>query len=215
MLHAAVFDVGGVLALTPPTGYRERWEGSLGLPPGTLDERMYEVWRGGTLGTLTADRVHAAFVRELGMATQDVELFMADFWDDYLGTPNTELIDYFRGLRARVRTGILSNSFVGARERERERYGFEGMTDVIVYSHESGMGKPDPAIYRLVCERLDVEPQHAIFVDDHERAVDGARAIGMQAVLFRDNSQVIADIESMLARCAPIDDRSGRADRLP
>jgi hypothetical protein len=34
MLHAVVFDIGGVLELTPPTGYRERWEKSLGLAPG-------------------------------------------------------------------------------------------------------------------------------------------------------------------------------------
>jgi putative hydrolase of the HAD superfamily len=199
MLHAVVFDIGGVLELTPPTGYRERWEKSLGLAPGELDSRMYEVWRGGTLGTLTREQVYEAFVRELGMSSQDVELFMADFWDDYLGTPNTELIDYFRALRPRVRTGILSNSFVGAREKERERYGFEEMTDVIVYSHESGTGKPDPAIYRLVCERLDVEPEHAVLVDDHERAVEGARAIGMTAVHFRDNAQVIGELESLLA----------------
>jgi len=199
MLHAVVFDIGGVLELTPSTGYRERWEKSLGLGPGELDQRMYEVWRGGTLGTLTAEQVHAAFVRELGMSPQDVELFMADFWDDYLGTPNTELIDYFRELRTRVRTGILSNSFVGAREKERERYGFEDMTDVIVYSHESGTAKADPAIYRLVCERLDVEPEDAVFVDDHERAVDGARAIGMKGVLFRDNAQVISELEALLA----------------
>jgi putative hydrolase of the HAD superfamily len=199
MLHAVVFDIGGVLELTPSTGYRERWEKSLGLGPGELDSRMYEVWRGGTLGTLTGQQVHEAFVRELGMSSQDVERFMADFWDDYLGTPNTELIDYFRALRPRVRTGILSNSFVGAREKERERYGFEDLTDVIVYSHESGTAKADPAIYRLVCERLDVEPEHAVFVDDHERAVEGARAIGMTGVLFRDNVQVIAELESLLA----------------
>src|SRR6478735_12685930 len=108
MLHAVVFDIGGVLELTPSTGYRERWEEHLGLMPGEFDERMYEVWRGGTLGTLTVEQVNEAFERELGMSRADVERFMADFWDDYLGAPNTELIDYFRELRGRVRTGILS-----------------------------------------------------------------------------------------------------------
>jgi putative hydrolase of the HAD superfamily len=198
MLHAVVFDIGGVLELTPSTGYRERWEKSLGLAPGELDRRMADVWRGGTLGTLTREQVHEAFVRNLDMPPEDVELFMADFWADYLGSPNTELIDYFRALRPRVRTGILSNSFVGAREKERERYGFEDMTDVLVYSHESGTAKADPAIYRLACERLAVEPEHAVFVDDHERAVDGARAVGMTAVLFRDNAQVISELEALL-----------------
>jgi putative hydrolase of the HAD superfamily len=215
MLHAVVFEIGGVLELTPPTGYLERWERSLGLAPGELDERMYEVWRGGPLGALTLEQVHEAFEREVGMSRDDVERFLGDFWTDYLGTPNTELIDYFRLLRSRVRTGILSNSFVGAREREREKYSFEDVTDVLVYSHESGTAKPDPAIYRLVCERLDVEPEDAVFVDDHERAVDGARAIGMHGVLFRDNAQVISELESLLAHWDSADAKSIRADRRP
>ena len=88
---------------------------------------------------------------------------------------------------------------MGARERERETYGFEDMTDVIVYSHESGAAKPDPSIYRLICERLEVEPADAVFVDDHERAVEAARAVGMSAVRFRDNDQVIAELEALLA----------------
>ena len=215
MLHAVVFDIGGVLELTPSTGYRERWEKSLGLAPGELDRRMAGVWWGGTLGTLTREQVHEAFVRNLGMPPEDVELFMADFWADYLGSPNTELIDYFRALRPRVRTGILSNSFVGAREKERERYGFEDMTDVLVYSHECGMAKPDPAIYRLVCERLDVEPDSAAFVDDREEALAGARAIGMKAVLFRDNAQAIAELEALLAHGGSVEERNAHADRLP
>jgi hypothetical protein len=45
---------------------------------------------------------------------------MAEMWEEYLGTPNVELIDWFRDLRPRYRTGIIS-SFVGAREREQER----------------------------------------------------------------------------------------------
>ena len=199
MVRAVIFDIGGVLELTPPAGFRERWEKSLGLGPGELDRRMDDVWRGGTLGTLSEPQVHSACAEGLGLSAQDLQAFMADFWAEYLGSANTELIDYFRALRPRYRTGILSNSFVGARERERETYGFEDMTDVIVYSHGSGTGKPDPSIYRLVCERLQVEPADAVFVDDHERAVEGARAVGMSAVLFRDNDQVIAELEVLLA----------------
>jgi len=215
MLHAVVFDIGGVLEVTPPTGFRERWEKSLGLRAGELDQRMYEVWRGGTLGLLTTEQVRQAFMRDLGMSAQDVDLFMADFWDDYLGSPNTPLIEYFRALRPRVRTAILSNSFVGAREKERERYGFEDMTDVIVYSHECGMGKPDPAVYRLVCDRLDVEPENAVLVDDREGAVEGARAIGMTGLLYQDNAQVIGELEALLADRNSTEEEGTHADRLP
>ena len=60
------------------------------------------------------------------------------------------------------------------------------------------MAKPDPAIYLVACERLAVAPGEAVFLDDREPAVDGARAVGMSAVLFRDNAQAIAEIEELL-----------------
>jgi putative hydrolase of the HAD superfamily len=124
---------------------------------------------------------------------------MADMWREYLGTANTELIEYARGLRPRYRTGILSNSFVGAREREQAAYGFEDLVDEIVYSHEAGISKPDPRIYALVCSRLNVRHDETVFLDDTGMCVAGAREAGIHAVHYRDNAQAIAEIEKLLA----------------
>jgi putative hydrolase of the HAD superfamily len=159
---------------------------------------MQDVWRDGSLGAISEEQVAAAFAERLRLSPDEVEAFMTGFWDEYLGTANTELIEWFAGLRPRYRTGILSNSFVGAREREGERYGFEELADVLVYSHEVGLAKPDPEIYRLTCRRLDVAPEDAVFVDDRQGAVDGATGVGMPTVLFRDNAQAIAAIEALL-----------------
>ena len=64
----------------------------------------------------------------------------------------------------------MSNSFVGAREREQAAYAFEDLVDEIVYSHEAGMSKPDPRIYALICARLDVRAQETVFLDDADQA---------------------------------------------
>ncbi|MGS2613490.1 HAD-IA family hydrolase [Micromonospora sp. LZ34] len=69
---------------------------------------------------------------------------------------------------------------------------------MLVYSHEVGLSKPDPHIYLLACDRLGVPPEHALFLDDFPPAVDGARAVGMHAVLLGPNAQAIADIEGWL-----------------
>jgi putative hydrolase of the HAD superfamily len=86
---------------------------------------MEDAWVGGSIGAISEADVHRAATDNLGLGQQQLAEFMADLWREYLGTANTELIEYARGLRPRYRTGILSNSFVGAREREQAAYGFE------------------------------------------------------------------------------------------
>ncbi|WP_050796050.1 HAD family hydrolase [Parafrankia sp. EUN1f] len=142
--------------------------------------------------------VDAARAR-LGVSEDQLTSFWTLMWEEYLGKLNVELFEWFRGLRPRFRTGILSNSFVGAREREQERYGFADVTDVIVYSHEVGFAKPDPRVYALTCERLGVDPGGVVFLDDAPAAVEGARAAGWQAVLFGTTAQAIADVDACLA----------------
>jgi epoxide hydrolase-like predicted phosphatase len=199
VIRAVVFDIGGVLEITPDLGVYRRWEARLGLPAGEIGERMHDVWLGGGLGTITLDDVHQAITDRLGLDERQVAAFMADMWREYLGTANTELIEYARGLRPRYRTGILSNSFVGAREREQAAYGFEDLVDEIVYSHEAGMSKPDRRIYALVCSRLNVRHDETVFLDDTDVCVAGAREMGIHAVRYRDNAQAVVEIEKLLA----------------
>lgn len=197
-VRAVVFDIGGVLELTPSLGVTEKWEELLGLQPGDLNARLRDVWAPGSLGQITEEQVHEQIGERLGLGAGVVEDFMADTWREYLGTPNTELIGFFRGLRPQYLTGIVSNSFVGARHREQEAYGFEDYTDTIVYSHEVGVAKPDPRIYEMATHRLDVRPAEVVFLDDREVCVEGARAVGMQAIQFIDTGQAIADIRALL-----------------
>jgi epoxide hydrolase-like predicted phosphatase len=199
VIRAVVFDIGGVLEITPDLGVDRRWEARLGLPAGEIGERMADVWTGGAIGTITLDAVHLALMDRLGLDEEQLTAFMADVWREYVGSANTELIAYARGLRPRYLTGILSNSFVGAREREQAAYGFEELVDDIVYSHEAGMAKPDPRVYALVCERLGARPGETVFLDDVGQNVAGARDLGIHAVHYRDNAQAIAEIEQLLA----------------
>ena len=197
-IQAVVFDIGGVLEITPSLGVTELWESRLGLDPGEINRRMHDVWQGGGIGAVSEHEVHQAAAERLGLGEGQLAEFMDWIWREYLGAANTELIGYARQLRPRYRTGILSNSFVGAREREQAAYGFEDLVDEIIYSHECGMSKPDPGIYALDCERLRVEPAQMVFLDDYGPCVEGARQAGIHAVLYQDNAQAIRDIERLL-----------------
>jgi epoxide hydrolase-like predicted phosphatase len=199
-IKAIVFDIGGVLEITPGLALTERWEGRLGLPPGGINQQLEDIWSAGGIGTISEADAHQALAERLGLDERQVGEFMAQLWHEYLGTANTELIEYARRLRPRFRTGILSNSFVGARQREQAAYGFEDLVDDIIYSHECGLSKPDPAIYALTCERLRAAPEQTVLIDDYEPNVAGARQVGIHAVHHRDNAQTIRDVETLLTR---------------
>ncbi|MBS3940048.1 MAG: HAD-IA family hydrolase [Actinobacteria bacterium] len=63
---------------------------------------------------------------------------------------------------------------------------------------EEGLMEPDPAFYAVVCRRLGVLPEQAVFVDDLAVCVEGAEAVGMTGVLHRDNATTIAAVEAAL-----------------
>ncbi|WP_204082562.1 HAD family hydrolase [Asanoa ishikariensis] len=197
-IRAVVFDIGGVLEFCGPMDFEKVWEPKLGLADGSIDAAMQDMWDGGAIGTVTEAEVHAAMADRLGITHDQVDAAMADMWQQYLGTPNTELIEYARALRQRVRTGILSNSFVGASEREQAAYGLVELVDVCLYSHEVGLVKPDPELWKLTCERMGGKPAELLFVDDFPANIAAANAYGMRAVLFESTAQVIAEIEAAL-----------------
>lgn len=197
-IQAVVFDVGGVLEITAPTGWVERWEARLGLEPGGLEERLGDVWEAGVMGTITLDELERRTGEILALDAPHVAALMQDIWDEYLGSLNVPLTAYFASLRPRYRTAILSNSFVGAREQEHERYQFGDLCDLIIYSHEVGIRKPEPRIFELACEQLGAQPAEMLFLDDIEANVEAARQLGIHAILFQTTEQAITAIEAAL-----------------
>jgi putative hydrolase of the HAD superfamily len=109
--------------------------------------------------------------------------------------PDEAMIGAVRAARtAGVSTGLISNSWgLGIYDRAPT-----DLFDATVISGEVGLHKPQPEIYRLACERLGVEPDDAVFVDDLRENCAGAAAVGMAAVLHRDSERTIAELERLL-----------------
>lgn len=201
-VRTVILDIGGVLEDTPPTGWTTEWEQRLGLGPGELDRRIPELLAGGDLGEATYGQVQARVAEALSLTSTSSRAFWDDMWTEYLGTLNTALLAYASSLRPVHRVALLSNSFVGAREREEAAYGFSDHVDTLIYSHEEGMKKPDPAFFLLACERLDTAPGDVVFVDDHEVCVSAAADLGMAAIRFTTEDETIRAIRAALLRGA-------------
>lgn len=213
-IRAVVFDIGGILEIIPEGGdptirfplMIERWETRLGMAPGELrgklravSDRLEAAGKDRSIGTCTEQEWIAEVQRETGWDSAQMDALMRDHWDVYCGYPNTELVGFLGSLRPRYKTALLSNSGVGARREEEARYHYSQLVDLIIYSHEAGVAKPDQRIYAIACERLGMRPDEIVFLDDVERNVAAASAYGLHAVHFHDNAQAIADIEACLA----------------
>lgn len=194
------FDIGDVLEVNLRTGWPERWAAHLGMTPDQLEQTLGKIWAAGSVGELSLEGVEGQIAVTFRLDEPAVRELMDDVWEEYVGTLNHELADYFAGLRPAYRTGIVSNSVVGAREREQEAHRLGELCDVIVYSHEEGCLKPDPQIYRIACERLAVAPHSAVLLDDLDVNAEGARAVGMNAIVYRNNAEAISQLRALLAR---------------
>lgn len=116
-------------------------------------------------------------------------------------TQNPEMLAWQKHLKERgIKTAILSNMGDSVLESIERQFAWIHGFDVLVWSYKLGMAKPDPEIYQHTLERLGVEPEEALFLDDKEINVEGARALGMQSLVFSN----VADLREQM-RAAGMD----------
>ena len=200
-IKAVSFDIGGVLETVADLDeWLEALRRRLRLDQATLEAGLVSVDPRNLIGTgaMSETEFRAGYRDAFGFSEAEADDFMTRMWDWYCGELDTELFAFAESLRPAYTTGIISNSADGARREEQARYRFEQLVDDIVYSHEVGLVKPDPKIYELACERLGVEPNELVFVDDTQICVDGAAAIGIHAVLHESTPTTIARVRALL-----------------
>ena len=196
-IRAVVLDIGSVLEVIDDALFPAPFEQRHGLAAGAvLGVPDWPADAG--IGQMTEADVRAHWQGHLGLTDGQADELMGDYWRWYVGVLDRPLFDWFAGQRPARLTGILSNSGPGAREAER-CWGFEAVTDVIVYSHEVGLRKPDPAVYALTAERLGVPAHEIVFLDDVAANVEAARAAGWHAVRHVDTATSIREVDAVIA----------------
>jgi putative hydrolase of the HAD superfamily len=110
--------------------------------------------------------------------------------------PEDAMVEAVRRARAQgVRTGLISNSMGAGRY---DRSTFPELFDGVVISGDEGIHKPQPEIFRLGAERVDLPPEQCVFVDDLRENCAGAEAVGMTAVLHRGADTTLPRLEELL-----------------
>mgnify|MGYP003295914472 FL=1 len=60
------------------------------------------------------------------------------------------------------------------------------------------MIKPNKKIYELICNRYDINPSEAVFIDDTEKNIIAAREYGLHGIHFTSYEQGRAELEELL-----------------
>ena len=205
MIEAVIFDFGGVFTSSPFEAFAA-YERERGLPENLIrkinsTDHENNAWALFERAEIDIDAFDRAFAEEARAHGHHVP--GRDILPLLAGQFRPDMIEALRRIKTRFKTGCITNNMphnaAGGTEAGRSMYAREIMElfDAVIESAKIGMRKPDPRIYRLMCEMLEVEPEACIYLDDLGGNLKPARAMGMATIKVESGPQAIAELEAL------------------
>ena len=200
MINTVVFDIGNVLV-------DFRWQGlfeDLGFT-GEKFERIADAtvrcqwWNEFDKGVLSLEEILVEFIRNAPEYEMEIRSIF-DHMDTLLrGRDYAE--EWISELQERgYKVYILSNMSKPAHEVHGDGcMRFLKKVDGAILSYQEKMIKPDRCIYELLCERFQIKPETAVFLDDTIKNIEAAKAFGLHAIHFKSYEQGRKELETLLA----------------
>jgi len=205
-LRAVIFDYGRVLTGLPdPAAYAELVRIS-GLTADRLDYFYWADRQAYDEGKVTGAGFWRKIVRDAGLSLGESEIAELNLWDARMWTRgDPAMLAWQQAIKDRgLLTAIVSNMGDFVHEHMVRELDWLTRFDVLVWSYQLRVAKPDPAIYLFALERLGTRPEESLFIDDKSENVDTAVAMGMQGLIFSTIEKLRTDLVA-----------SGLDDELP
>ena len=185
-LRAVVFDYGMVLTGTPDVAAHDAMVRITGLSAEQFEKLYWADRLAYDEGKLTGVAFWQKFARDSSLPLSASDLAELNRQDVLMwSTQNPVMVAWQRKLKAHnIRTAILSNRGDSVLENIKREFKWIDDFDVLVWSFQLNMVKPDPAIYRHVLKELAMLPEETLFLDDRRINVEAAQALGMNALEF-------------------------------
>jgi len=199
-VKAIIWDMGGVLVRTHSRQGRQKWERELNVPPGDLERAVFrsESAQRAGLGAVSVDEHWHWVLSHYGIPFTRREEFERDFWSG--DEVDHQLVNQIRDLKLHYKSGLITNAWLDIRHMLEEVWQINTAFDDMVISAEVKLAKPDPAIYHLMLQQLQVLPGESVFIDDFIENVDAARSLGMAAIQFQSPEQVMHELHQLLKK---------------
>jgi len=203
-VRAVIWDFGGVLTTSPFEAFN-RFEAEHGIPAdfirginATNPDR--NAWAQFESSQISLEEFDAKFADET--AAQGYRIAGQRVVELLAGDLRPRMVETLKLCKSALRVACITNNLKTGKgpgmaqdlTRAQQMAEVMALFDLVVESSKEGVRKPDPAIYRLTCERLEIEPSQAVFLDDLGVNLKPAKALGMQTIKVIDESQAIADL---------------------
>jgi putative hydrolase of the HAD superfamily len=195
-LRAVIFDYGMVLTGPPDATAHDSMVRITGLSPDRFEALYWTDRHAYDEGKLTGIAFWQKLAREARLDLSQSKIEELNEWDARMWTTqNPAMLAWQRRLKQQgLKTAILSNmgdSVLASIERE---FSWIGEFDVLVWSYQLHLAKPDPQIYLHALAQLDTQPDETLFIDDKHVNVEAALELGMKAVEFSTIDRLRADL---------------------
>ena len=206
-LQAVIWDFGGVLTSSPFEAFN-RYEAERGLPENFIrgvnavngDSNAWAQFERNDIDATTFDGLFRkeALARGHDIGGADVLALLS-------GKIRQPVVRALKACKARVKVGCITNNvkagkgagMAGSAEKAQSVADVIALFDHVIESSKMGLRKPDPRIYTLMCEALDVAPEYCIYIDDLGINLKPARAMGMTTIKAVSEAQILADLSAV------------------
>jgi putative hydrolase of the HAD superfamily len=202
-----VFDFGMVLSGPVNTEAREALIRLTGLPDDQFEPLYWADRLAYDEGKLNGIAFWQKFARDShltfsGDQIEELNRLDARMWTTF----DPAMIAWQQQVKAAgLRTAILSNMGDSVLTNMEREFTWLANFDVLVWSFQLGIAKPDPAIYQFVLEKLGTRPEETLFLDDRRINIDAAKALGFRAIEFTTIEKLREDLLAAgLAGALPI-----------
>lgn len=198
MIKAVIFDLGGVLIdWNPVYLYRKLFSSEEEIND-FLENVCTSDWNelqdeGRSLEEATEDLV--------GKYPEKEEYIRAYYgrWEEMLNGPIAANVEVLKIVKAsgRYKVYALTNWSTETFGIAKERFGFLSLFDGIVVSGEEKQKKPAATLYKVLLDRYKLKPEECLFIDDNERNVLAARALGIPSIHYKDENKLMRELVAL------------------
>jgi len=202
VIEAVLFDFGGVILSSPFEAFAE-YENEIGLPPDTIRK----------INTTNPDtNAWAQFERrevnpeEFGLLFEKEALALGHELDAQRileglhGSLRPSMVEALSRCSSKFKTAMLTNNITPMQEQDLDQdvKNVVEIFDLLVESSIEGCRKPEEKFYEIACERLNVNPENCVFLDDLGINLKPARAMGMTTIKVVEPEEAIKELYEIL-----------------